>query len=89
MLVYILYLCYYIRIEELCKSVDENRYGKCHYCMLPTESLVLSNLLLDASKKNSDRQDGNCPIKPPFLNANIDNNVSKGSNFSVLGGILF
>lgn len=85
-------MCYYIQvIDELCKLVDENRYGKCHYCMLPTESLVLSvlQILLDASKKTSDRQDGNCPIKPPFINANVDNNVSTGSNFSVLVGTVF
>lgn len=72
------------------KLVAENSYGKCHFCMLPTESLVLSvlQILLGASNKISDTKDDNCPMKSPSLNANIDINVSTRNKFSVLRGIL-
>jgi len=39
-------------VDDLCKLVHENSYGKCSFCLMPTESLVLSvlQILLDAAK---------------------------------------
>ncbi|CAD6211844.1 unnamed protein product [Miscanthus lutarioriparius] len=39
-------------VDELCNLVQDNSYGKCHYCCLPAESLVLSvlQILHDASQ---------------------------------------
>ncbi|CAD6263793.1 unnamed protein product [Miscanthus lutarioriparius] len=39
-------------VDELCNLVQDNSYGKCHYCGLPAESLVLSvlQILHDASQ---------------------------------------
>lgn len=46
-------------IDELCNLIHENSYGKCRFCSMPTESLVLSvlQILLDASQKVASNKD--------------------------------
>ena len=76
-------------IDELCKLVHENTYGKCSFCLLPTESLVLIvlQILLDAAQ-SADKPKENNVAPPIFVQKNRVNDndksvpsISRGINF--------
>ncbi|XP_066349170.1 uncharacterized protein [Miscanthus floridulus] len=48
-------------VDELCKLVQENSYGKCSFCLLPTESLILNvlQILLDAAQNANEVKEKN------------------------------
>ncbi|XP_066323961.1 uncharacterized protein [Miscanthus floridulus] len=58
-------------IDDLCKLVNESSYGKCRFCKMPTESLVLSvlHILSDAAQISKDSK-GNTAA-PPILDPNV------------------
>ncbi|KAG0521132.1 hypothetical protein BDA96_08G134900 [Sorghum bicolor] len=51
-------------IKELCALVHDNSYGKCTFCAMPTESLVLSvlQILVDAGSKIGEIADKNAHV---------------------------
>ncbi|KAG0515563.1 hypothetical protein BDA96_10G289200 [Sorghum bicolor] len=51
-------------INELCALVHDNSYGKCTFCAMPTESLVLSvlQILVDAGSKIGEIADKNAHV---------------------------
>ncbi|CAD6251554.1 unnamed protein product [Miscanthus lutarioriparius] len=65
-------------IDELCKLVHENTYGKCSFCLLPTESLVLIvlQILLDAAQ-SADKPKENNVAPPIFVQKNRVNDNDK------------
>ncbi|XP_066351662.1 uncharacterized protein, partial [Miscanthus floridulus] len=70
----ILYFCDQLHpnvIDDLCKLVNESSYGKCRFCKMPTESLVLSvlHILSDAAQISKDSK-GNT-VAPPILDPNV------------------
>lgn len=65
-------------IDDLCNLVHENSYNKCRFCIMPTESLVLSvlQMLLDASQKNDKKKESS----PDICDASVDKGIPKGED---------
>ena len=74
-------------IDELCKLVQDNSYGKCNFCLLPTESLVLSvlQILLDAAQTANEPKENNGA--PPSLvpNTSVNGNHKPAASFCIFG----
>lgn len=75
-------------IDDLCKLVNESSYGKCRFCKMPTESLVLSvlHILSDAAQISKDSK-GNTAA-PPILDPNVGGIFSIFFNFNLLHFVL-
>ena len=71
-------------IDELRKLMQDNSYGKCSFCLLPSESLVLSvlQILLDATQTANEPKE-NIGV-PPSLVPNIIANGNHRSAASIL-----